>query len=70
MIIPSAEMIETAETELDEVDALHLSQQASELGEALGKVSTDFEQGFHLGLQTARVFLAGNMAAVKAKVEF
>jgi hypothetical protein len=70
MIIPSAEIIEEANLQLMAIDKQHQAQQANELTEACGAVSTDFQMGYELGLQTARAFLAGNPAAVKAGVQF
>jgi hypothetical protein len=70
MIIPSAEMIEQALDQVAELDAAHHDKQLNELGEALGEHATsDIQVGYLLGVQTARVLLAGMPAAIIAKVQ-
>lgn len=44
--------------------------QKKELHVALPDASEDKIAGFELGLETARVFLSGNVAALQAKVDF
>jgi hypothetical protein len=71
MLAPPAELIEIAADELreDELDEAIRIQQLKELHTASGRDCEDFEKGYELGLQTARVWLRGNLAAVQAKVE-
>ena len=69
MQTPAAEFIETARDELKDLPTDQLVRQANELHAAEGDYSTDFELGYMLGLQTARVMLQTMPAAVKAGVE-
>lgn len=77
MIAPSTQMIEIASDSLDKVDdfirraqRVELASFGEERAKAIGAtgLSEDFQRGYELGLQTARVFLAGNPAAIRAKV--
>lgn len=68
MVIPAASFIEMAQDSLKRVDEAHEARQIAELRCALGQQNSDIEKGYLLGLQTARVILAGNPAAVLAKI--
>jgi len=74
MIAPSATMIEAAQDQLkdDEYIKAHLwvwAQQDKEVLSAIPNGSPEFMNGYRLGLQTARVLLAGMPEAVENKVE-
>lgn len=45
-------------------------EQLKQLAAEVPDASDDFKKGYELGLQTARVYLQGDMAAVQAKVSF
>jgi len=63
MQTPPAGIIEIAVEELKTVDKKHLNKQISELRIASGAMLTDesFEDGYNLGIQTARVMLNVNV---------
>jgi hypothetical protein len=70
MVVPAAGTIEMARDSLLTLDQAHKDDQVKELRGAIGddRGKLDFEYGYLLGLQTARVYLAGMPAAVKNKV--
>ena len=59
-MIPPAETIEMAVERLKREDPKALADQTRELHEATGTQSTDFDNGYALGLATARVIIAGS----------
>ena len=68
MEIPSAMMIESAAEELNDVTQPNLDAQRKELESAMGDQPDEFQAGYELGLQTARVMLQGDPKAVAAGV--
>ena len=71
MIVPAAMMIETAIDQLHQYSITQsemLADQRKELCEAVPASSEDFQAGYELGIQTARVLLSGMPAAVFNKV--
>jgi len=60
-MIPPAETIEQAVDRLKGIDPKHAADQLQELHEAVGAQSLDFENGYALGIETARVILAGSV---------
>lgn len=73
MIAPATMFIETAIDELKSPETFAgqewvLQAQRKELECAVPNVSDDFRAGYELGVQTARVLLAGMPAAVFNKV--
>ncbi len=80
MTIPAVMFVESAAAMLKSRDSRIIAAELKEFRAmggsrmaqakiAAGEV-TDAELGYLLGLETARAFLAGNLAAVQAKVEF
>ena len=72
MQIPPAEIIESAYDELKAMAAAqdaHLADQWREFRAAIGAQSADFENGYALGLETARVMLRQSTALILAKVD-
>lgn len=78
MVIPAAEFIEEAADSLATIDTWAKEDQMKELhgfGDeraiAIGAtgLSKDFMIGYELGVQTARVLISMNVAAVEAKVD-
>lgn len=72
MISPAAMFIEAAVDSLKELKTSGnwiIAAQRKELHEAMGDQSPDFQAGYELGLQTARVLLAGNLVAVENHVQ-
>lgn len=71
MIEPAAMFIESAIDMLKDgsVPATVRAGQTKELTFATGNHDPQFIAGYELGLQTARVFLLGNLKAVQAGVE-
>jgi hypothetical protein len=69
MQIPAAMFIESAAEELDGMRERHdmnLKAQRKELHVAVGDQSEDFNRGYELGLQTARVMLTMSVPAQQA----
>jgi hypothetical protein len=58
MIIPAAMFIESAVDDLKRVDSRWLADQLKELHEAVGDKPQDFQDGYQLGVQTARGMVA------------
>ena len=58
MQVPAAEFIESAEDWLPSVPDAIKADQLKELHEAVGDKSADFQDGYQLGIQTARSVLA------------
>ena len=58
MLIPAAMFIESAIDTLKNVPAADLADQLHELHEAVGDKPQDFQNGYQLGIQTARVLVA------------
>lgn len=58
MQIPAAMFIESAVDSLKNVDVKKLCEQDKELEEAVGIKSSDYINGYRLGLQVARTILA------------
>lgn len=72
MLSPNAEQIETATDQLKSGTALPpwlRQSQLKELHVARGDQSTDFALGYELGLQTARVAIAQNVAIAVAGIK-
>lgn len=74
MISPAAMMIEAAQDQLANKDYREanewiLASQLKEVHFAIVDKPEDFYEGYMLGIQTARVLLAGMMAAVKNHIE-
>lgn len=57
-VVPAAMFIEAAVDSLKDAKMAMLVDQRKELHEAIGEVSIAYQQGYELGLQTARVCLA------------
>jgi hypothetical protein len=70
VVYPAAGTIEMAADSLKSLSSTARERQHKELTCAMPDVSEDFQAGYELGLQTARVFLSGNPAAILAKVSF
>jgi hypothetical protein len=69
MVVPNAENIETATDQLGNLSDFIRTHQIKELHAARSTVSSDFEAGYELGLQTARVFLAGSAILLLNKIK-
>lgn len=61
MLVPAAMNIETAIDSMKHLPEWMRVDQRKELYSALGEKSEDFQQGYELGLATARVILAGSV---------
>lgn len=60
MVVPAAMDIEMAVDSLPKIDERVLADQARELHCAVGDTTPDFVGGYQLGIQTARLMLAGS----------
>jgi len=69
MEIPAASFIEMARDQVKSLDPDTKYEQLRELEEATGNQLAVFQDGYLLGLQTARVLLATMPKAVQAGVE-
>lgn len=69
MIIPAAEFIEAARDQIAKVSSGDLLDQRLELRAACSYAPEQFQRGYELGLQTARVMLETMPAAVAAGVK-
>lgn len=61
MQTPASGIIEIASDELKTIDKQHLAKQAKELCHAVAVTDQSFEDGYNLGIQTARVMLNTNI---------
>lgn len=73
MIAPAAMLVEAAvdtigDAQYQQDNAAMLAEQDKQIRSALPGRSDAFYSGYALGLATARVYLSGNMVAVKAGV--
>lgn len=55
--VPAAMIIEMAVDSLKDAEVPMLQDQRKELHEAIGEVSLEYQQGYELGLQTARIIV-------------
>jgi len=68
MVAPPAEAIEQAVGLLPGISQFIRERQFKELHVAMGDTSTDFQRGYELGLQVARVALSSSAALIVAGV--
>lgn len=72
MVIPSAMFVEMAQDSLKTADKAMLDDEAKEFASAVGGQSAmvmTATEGYLLGIQTARMFLAGSVLLAKAKID-
>ena len=69
MVIPAAMQIESAIDTLKTVETDYLADQLKELHSAVGDKSDDFQAGYQLGLETARVMIATNVQIIQKGVK-
>lgn len=69
MLIPAAMNIESAMDEVKTLSEFMHTHQLHELESAVGGTSQDFQRGYELGLQTARVILAGSAALLLKAID-
>lgn len=75
MTVPSVMIIDAAQEQLQNKDYMnanqrYLDKQMVEMQAKFPNMNLAFYSGYMLGVQTARVFLSANMAAIQAKIVF